>query len=63
VRSCDDAGETQAYNVHFSLRLLGDGRGLSAGALPVLRAGRMERQSVVESGYSQCFVLFSLLYT
>ncbi len=35
----------------FSLRLLGDGRGLSAGAHPVFRAGRVERQSVVESGY------------
>ncbi len=58
--SCDDAGETRAYNVHFFLRWLGDGRGLSAGAHPVFRTGRMERQSVVES---ECFVLFSLFHT
>ncbi len=58
--SRDDVSETRAYDLHsvLSLRFLGDGRGLFAGALPVFRAGQMERQSVVVSGYSQgCFVL------
>ena len=51
MRSRDDTVETQAYVAlilfYFHLRLLGNGRGISAGAHPVFPAGRMERQSVV----------------
>lgn len=42
---------------YFTFRLLGDGRGLSAGPLPVFRAERMERQSLVES-----HIMIALLY-
>jgi hypothetical protein len=58
VRGRDAAGGTQAYTVHFlSLRLFGNGRGLSFDALPILRAGRMERQSIImEFGYYDVYL-------
>ena len=66
VRSRDDAGETQAYVAliilfYFHLRLLGNGRGISAGAHPVFRVGRMERQSVVWSGDCTNDIFYDIL--
>jgi hypothetical protein len=58
VRSRDDVGEIRAYDISFlSLRFLGDSWGVSSGALPVFRAGKMERQSVVDRAHRSRFAV------
>ena len=49
MRSPDGFDEALTYAVPLSLRFFGAVRGLSASALSVFHAGRMERQSVVDT--------------